>query len=65
MDTLFIEKLYNFVTFRVKWNISGKIKNLETEIKVFGKNVLLTYGGGSIKKSGIYDNVLNLLKDTG
>ena len=45
--------------------IFGKdsIKNLETEIKVFGKNVLLTYGGGSIKKSGIYDNVLNLLKD--
>ncbi len=45
--------------------IFGKdsINNLETEIKVFGKNVLLTYGGGSIKKSGIYDNVLNLLKD--
>ena len=29
----------------------------------YGKKVLLTYGGGSIKKIGIYDKVKELLKD--
>ena len=29
----------------------------------FGKKVLLTYGGGSIKKLGLYDKVKELLKD--
>ena len=29
----------------------------------YGKNVLLTYGGGSIKKIGLYDKVMDLLKD--
>lgn len=29
----------------------------------FGKKVLLTYGGGSIKKMGLYDKVKELLKD--
>ena len=32
-------------------------------ISMFGKNVLLTYGGGSIKKIGLYDEVHKLLKD--
>lgn len=35
----------------------NQLKNLHTEIAVFGKKVLLTYGGGSIKKSGLYDAV--------
>ena len=29
----------------------------------FGKRILLTYGGGSIKKIGLYDKVKELLKD--
>jgi alcohol dehydrogenase YqhD (iron-dependent ADH family) len=29
----------------------------------FGKKILLTYGGGSIKKIGLYDKVKELLKD--
>lgn len=34
------------------------------EIKILGKSrVLLVYGGGSIKKSGLYDTVINKLKD--
>lgn len=41
----------------------GQIENLENIIKKYGKNVLLTYGGGSIKKNGIYDKVQDLLKD--
>lgn len=30
----------------------------------FGKRILLTYGGGSIKRSGLYDKVYALLSDT-
>lgn len=29
----------------------------------YGNRVLITYGGGSIKRSGLYDQVLELLKD--
>ena len=40
----------------------GVIKELPEVIGGFGKNVLLTYGGGSIKKMGLYDKVKSLLK---
>lgn len=41
----------------------GVIKQLPDVLQMFGKNVLLTYGGGSIKKIGLYDEVHKLLKD--
>ena len=41
----------------------GVIKQLPDILQMFGKNVLLTYGGGSIKKIGLYDEVHKLLKD--
>lgn len=41
----------------------GEIENLPNILKKYGKNVLLAYGGGSIKKNGIYDKVCELLKD--
>lgn len=41
----------------------GSIKELPDVIGQYGKNVLLTYGGGSIKKMGLYDKVKELLKD--
>lgn len=41
----------------------GQIENLETILNRYGKNVLLAYGGGSIKKNGIYDKVCSILKD--
>ncbi len=34
------------------------------EASVFGKKVLLHYGGGSIKKTGLYDTVVKSLKDS-
>ncbi|PKQ65224.1 iron-containing alcohol dehydrogenase [Labilibaculum manganireducens] len=41
----------------------GQIENLSSSIKQFGgSKVLLAYGGGSIKKNGIYDAVTNELK---
>lgn len=39
----------------------GQIENLPKSVESYGKNVLLTYGGGSIKKNGIYDKVVELL----
>ncbi len=38
------------------------LDGLKQELPKFGKNILLTYGGGSIKKSGIYDDVVKILK---
>ena len=43
----------------------GAIKNLKAELEKYGKNVLLVYGGGSIKKNGIYDQVVSVLKECG
>lgn len=37
------------------------LKNLNTELTKYGKNVVLVYGGGSIKKSGLYDEVIAIL----
>ena len=34
---------------------------LNTELSKYGKNVVLIYGGGSIKKNGIYDDVVKIL----
>ena len=38
------------------------VDNLSAEIKNYGKKVLVCYGGGSIKKSGLYDKVIAQLK---
>lgn len=35
------------------------------ETKKYGNRILLHYGGGSIKKSGLYDRVVKSLKDAG
>lgn len=40
----------------------GVIKDLPEVMSKYGKKVLLTYGGGSIKKIGLYDRVKELLK---
>ena len=41
------------------------LDGLNEELPKYGKNVLLVYGGGSIKKNGIYDQVVALLKANG
>ncbi|MGI6223922.1 MAG: iron-containing alcohol dehydrogenase [Prevotella sp.] len=38
---------------------------LRAELKNYGPKVMLVYGGGSIKRNGIYDRVSNLLKEQG
>ena len=38
---------------------------LNDELPKYGPNVVLIYGGGSIKKNGIYDSVIDILKANG
>lgn len=40
----------------------NQLGHLGQELAKFGKRVLLTYGGGSIKRSGLYDRVLDELR---
>ena len=42
----------------------GQITHL-SELRESGEKVLLVYGGGSIKKAGIYDTAMKILKDAG
>jgi len=39
----------------------GSIKNIEAELKEY-KKVMILYGGGSVKRSGLYDEIVDLLK---
>ena len=41
------------------------MQNLRGELEKYGPNVLLCYGGGSIKKNGIYDQVIEILRAAG
>lgn len=43
----------------------NSLSYLNEELPKYGKNVLLVYGGGSIKKNGIYDNIVEILKNNG
>lgn len=43
----------------------GQITALKTEVPKYGKKVLMVYGGGSIKRSGLYDQVIAQLKEIG
>ncbi len=40
-------------------------KATEAELGKYGDTVMLAYGGGSIKKNGVYDEITTLLKDAG
>lgn len=41
----------------------GQVECLAEVIAPYGKNVLMVYGGGSIRKNGLYDKVKSLLAD--
>ena len=41
------------------------LKYLNAELPKYGSNVVLVYGSGSIKKNGIYDEVVQILKANG
>lgn len=43
----------------------NQLSHLGEELKKFGNRVLLTYGGGSIKKTGLYDKVMEEMEKSG
>ena len=43
----------------------NQLGHLGEELSKFGKRVLLTYGGGSIKRIGLYDKVMTELAKAG
>lgn len=63
------EKIMNTFTYsypvKVYFGEKAAEKNLAAELAEVGTNVMLAYGGGSIKKNGIYDELLGVLKDAG
>ena len=43
--------------------VEDSLGYLKQELANYGKNVLLVYGGGSIKKSGLYDEIMGILQE--
>lgn len=41
------------------------LRNLQKELAKYGNTVLLVYGGGSIRKNGVYDQVMEILREAG
>ena len=43
----------------------GQIVNIGRIVSGYGRKALLVYGGGSIKRNGIYDDVVKIFKENG
>ena len=50
---------------RVYFGKGGVKENLGGLLKKYGQTVMLAYGGGSIKRNGVYDEVMGILHDAG
>lgn len=59
--------LYDFTYYNPTKIYFGKdaMDNLSSELNNYGKNILLLYGKNSIKKIGLYDEVVKALKECG
>lgn len=62
-----VPNMQNFTFWNPTKLIFGKdqLEQLKNEIPRYGKKVLVVYGGGSIKRSGLYDKVIHLLNEIG
>ena len=40
-------------------------ESLKQELQKYGKNVMLAYGGGSLKRTGLYDRIVAMLTEAG
>lgn len=56
--------IYDFEFYNPTKIYFGKdsLNNLRLELKKYGENILLVYGKGAIKKIGLYDKVIEILK---
>lgn len=50
---------------KVYFGKGGVREYLRCILKLYGSNVMLAYGGGSVKKNGVYDEVTEILKAAG
>ncbi|WP_195599209.1 iron-containing alcohol dehydrogenase [Longibaculum muris] len=50
---------------KVYFGENGVKQHLKNELKHYGKNIMIAYGKGSVKKNGIYDDVVNVLNECG
>ena len=59
--------LFDFMYYNPTRIHFGKdsLSSLKEEIENFGETILLLYGKNSIKKIGLYDKVIKILKDNG
>ena len=57
--------IYDFEYYNPTKIYFGKdsLSNLAHELNKYGKNILFLYGKNSIKKIGLYDKILEILKD--
>lgn len=58
------EFIYSYPT-KVYFGEKAAAKALPAELEKIGKTVMLAYGGGSVKKSGVYDEICAYLKEAG
>lgn len=56
--------VYEYAT-KVYFGEGAAKEHLAEAISGYGQNVMLAYGGGSVKKNGIYDEVKKILEDAG
>ena len=50
---------------KVLFGEGGVDKHLAAELAAYGKNIMLAYGGGSVKRSGLYDQLVSVLEQAG
>lgn len=55
---------YEYAT-KVYFGEGAAKEHLAAAVSGYGDNVMLAYGGGSVKKNGIYDEVKKILEDAG
>ena len=56
--------VYEYAT-KVYFGEGAAKEHLAAAVSGYGDNVMLAYGGGSVKKNGIYDEVKKILEDAG
>ena len=56
--------VYEYPT-KVYFGKGAARQDLSNILSAYGSNVLLAYGGGSIKKNGVYDEIAGILKESG
>ncbi len=53
------------IPVKVLFGIGGVERHLRRELADVGETVMLAYGGGSVKRSGLYDQLVAILKECG